>query len=479
MLRKYIINQYLIVIFLFIALLFTKVPFLLNFSTCLCVSSMLFSMEKIKKRYALLVFFISFFIFYIGGDLTYYLFKDIGYLKFNNYVSNYAYTVIIISNLSILIGFIFFEIYFVYFVKKINTLHTKLDEIIRKKVNNFNFIIEYKLKNILTILLVITLIISIISKLFEIKYVLDNGYYYYFVNYYKYLGQNKILLALQQIEKMLLVLITLKLAYTKNIKETYKYIILYFIYLSITLFTGQRGPFMLGVFYIIIYFFSRQEKKVFTKRMLQIFILLLPIILLILFVIGNIRFGKSVNDGIIKSLIKLVNSQGVTINTIRHEFVHRQEFPNKIYTLNFLYSGFFPLIFGFPRYFGNSIETALNTHDFNHVLAYFALGKDYLKGQGTGTSFLAETMTDGGIIYVILFSFLLSLILYLTSNMKNMNKFVQFILLLVFPSIIWSIRGNATGFISVILSPATIIPLLFLIITGYIFKSKKVKVDYE
>lgn len=450
------------VLFIFLAL--SRVPLMLNLAFILFLVSLIYALHNIKNRSALFAFMICYFIFLIGGDLTYYLFPDVGYMTFDRHINNYAYRVIFISNLAILLSFIAFEKYYPSIKEKVRK-NSIAKQISQTRLNISNTIDKNHFSKYAIYFLYLVLTLSFISKIIEISYVLKNGYYEYFVNYQLYTRQNILIFFLQRVDMMLPVVMSIVLALNFKIKVTYRVFVFYFIYLALTLLTGQRGPFMLGVFYIFIYLLNRKEfvNKNFNK-LIKYAIIAVPALLILLFIIGNVRFGNSSSDGFFMSIIKMINSQGVTINTIKNEYIYRHLFEDKLYTLNFLYGGFFPIIFRFKRYVGNSIETATLGHDFNHALGYAVLGESYLRGQGTGSSYIAETMTDGGILYLILFSIIYAFIIYLISNLNERTYIKRFILLLITTEILWGIRANATGFIATMVNPSTILAVF-----GFIF----------
>lgn len=417
------------------------------------LSLMLFAIYDIKNRSMLLVFLITFFIFLLGRDLVQQIFKykvDI----FEPKVQFHAYFSYVISLLTIGIFYKIFEL------KEKNIYEDK--EIIKKYNENKSGIAGLSL-----FLYYISWIFAIISKISISFFVAERGFTDYYTDYSEYLHGNNILYLISKIELIMPVAWIVYLATGPNKKEIKLPLILYIIYLVISLGTGQRSTAMLGLVFISMYFIYRngeKKEKWINKNMIIIFLLCIPAVLIFASYYNILREGGSFADASIsESFINFFYDQGVTSNVLKRAYIYKDLIPNNnIYAFEFLHSGIFARLLGIPIYHGNTIEHALYGGSFTHSLGYVIMGESYLLGRGSGSCYIAELYQDLGYLGIILgnivYAYLLSRIARPAKKYRILYNSVCFTLVI---HLLWAPRGSFSAFITQNFIPTTLFVFIF------------------
>lgn len=411
----------------------------------ICLSASLFtflcySIVHITKSVPLFAFNLTFLTFLVGREWIQLFIGYQGLYDYPQQADIHSYKVLLISIIFINLSFFFFQ-----------SKRNKMVQNIEKPI------VEYLTASEVVFYLVY--IPSMLYMILSVRYVFSFGYYNYFLNFYSYVKSNTLWSSLQLIDVMLPYALTLFMSVIPSRKRLIRVFLLYTLYLILSLATGQRGPFMLGLLHMFVYLILREDReKIITKNIRMMLYVAVPSMIFILTVLGELRTGGGTTRGETNFFVDFFVSQGVSITTIKNAFLYSHRFPEgKIYTLKFLYSGFLARILNLPIYYGNSIQNALYGNDFNHALGYIVLGKNYLLGSGTGTSYIAEAFHDGGYPYLsimsILYGYLLSAI---TKSLQNPYLY-RVVSLSVLTSLLWAPRGNATQFIADLITPSAVV----------------------
>ncbi|WP_413539646.1 O-antigen polysaccharide polymerase Wzy family protein [Aerococcus viridans] len=428
-----------------------KIPLQFYGSLIIFFISIFYALNDIVNRSALFIFLLSFFVFLVGRDFVYFYF-DFGENLYQENINNYTYITFMVTLLSILIFYFLFETFSTKSnYKNVEDHHKTLNKDVLQKVSLMVF---YPI-----------LFFSTINKAYLAYFSNRIGYLNIYSEYNVSFVESPILALLNLIEVALPVPLAVFLATRPEKNKVMNIFKIYTVYLIISLFTGSRATFMLGIFVMFYYILSRADyKKFINYKFTGSVIFGGPLLIVIAMYIDSFRNGEKFQFSNISNLfLSFFNQQGVSISTIKIGKMVEDYFPEgKIYTLKFLYSGLPARILNLPIYRGNNAENALLGNDFNHALSYFALGEAYFKGAGAGSSYIAETMHDGGFIYLIIMSIIYAYLLYIASTRRNRKLNIQVLILLTLPSLFWAPRGNAMAFIEQLIAPSSLITYLII-----------------
>lgn len=99
------------------------------------------------------------------------------------------------------------------------------------------------------------------------------------------------------------------------------------IYLILTIFTGHRSNFIVGILWIIVYLVYREnnsEEIWIEKKYLVAACLSFPLFIILLGVVGQLRVGLNVkNFNVFKIFIDFFYDQGVSINVIKDLIIYQ------------------------------------------------------------------------------------------------------------------------------------------------------------
>lgn len=426
-------------------------------------ANMLFyALCDLGKRSMLFAFLVAFFVFLMGREVLQQFFSYKVEI-FDSDVNFHSNICLLISLLTIMIGFIFFS--------RKNKLVT----------NNLTFNTDRILLKVSLYIFYITWVFAVVSKIVVARYISSNSYLDYYTDYSEYLSGNLILYAISKIELMMPVALSIFLACMPSKKQFKPPCFFYLVYLIVSLGSGQRSTFMLGILFLVVYFLFRNgtnpEEKWVKRSYIVLCIFAIPFLAVFFSWYSIWRTGETVNGMTFISGIKdFIYDQGVSINIIKRAYMYQDRIPSdQIYTLEFLHSGILARLLGITVYHGNTIEHALYGGSFTHALGYVVLGTTYLAGKGTGSSYIAELFQDFGYIGVCLGNIFYSLIIARINQFKGKQSiFWISVRFYIITQILWAPRGSYTGFISNLLAPSTVI--CFIIIFGV---TKLIKVRFK
>lgn len=412
-----------------------------------------YAYKNLESRSLLFAFLISVFIFLLDREFLeqYFSYKV---ENFTEQVNNHAYFLMLLSLMSIGVGYIFFSRKALKGVAKLEVTNSMINE---------------RIKTMSLLLYYITICFAILSKVVTSRYVSQFGYSDYYLDYSELLSGNIILYIISKIELMMPVALSAFMASMPS-KKCFKFpALLYLIYLAISLGSGQRSTSMLGILFLLVYILFRQginpEEKWFKKSYIIIGILMLPVLAIFFSWYSYWRFDSDMSKfNWYTGFFDFFYDQGVTSNVIKRAYIYEDQIPNDtLYTLEFMRSGLIAKLLGIPVYHGNTVEHALYGGSYAHALGYILLKNSYLGGRGVGTSYIAELYQDFGYIGVILGNLLYSYILVRVTNVFKTRKiFVLTLQFYMITQILWAPRGSFSGFLTVLFYPSTIISLLFI-----------------
>lgn len=421
-----------------------------------------FSLCDLGRRSMLFAFLVAFFVFLMGREfLQQFFFYKIEFFDEDTLLH---------SNMCLLISLLILFIGFILFSRK-NILVTDMAVISKDDI----------LQRVALYIYYFTLVFAVVSKIITAKYVTANSYWDYYTGYSEYLAGNTLLYTISKIELMMPVALSVYLACMPSKKQFRIPCFLYIIYLVVSLGSGQRSTFMLGVLFLVVYFLFRNgtnpDEMWVKKSYVVIGILAVPLLAALFSWYSVWRTGEVTSGMTLLSGIKdFMYDQGVSINIIKRSFMYQDLIPsNQTYILEFLHSGILARILGIAVYHGNTIEHALYGGSFTHSLGYVMLGTSYLAGKGTGSSYIAELYQDFSYFGIILGNLVYAFIIARINQFRGkQNVFLVSVRFYIITQILWAPRGSCTGFISNLLAPSTIICFLCIFVIANILKFRSV-----
>lgn len=261
------------------------------------------------------------------------------------------------------------------------------------------------------------------------------------------------------------------------------------------LFIGQRNLIVQYAVFSFLYYLLRDrmekakgETKWLGRTEKTALAVSVPAVLVALSVISVTRFGEtagSVNP--LSAVVRLFYDQGITFDVLRVGFC----------TLPALLTGGFKgyTFGGVTDYFahgtlaqklfgaadlgaGNNLLKATQSHSLAHNLSYQALGEDYLRGRGLGSSYLLETYADFGYLGVAVYSVLLgALLLLLVRLLRGKSLLLRAIALCCLITLFFTPRAEALGFLMFLFTPHFWAAALLCLLPGYFARRRRTMKD--
>lgn len=459
-------NQIFLILFsilvLFMLSFKKEVDYLLILDTMLCLFAITICFKNINLNIFFAFFIISFFVFLVSGDLVDSLFGKIYWLQFSKDANNHAHLSILISLIFILLG---------YFIKK-NKTRTQ-DNRKEDKVSFYNY------SRVSLFLYYFSYCILIIATIEKVIYVHKNGYVAYYKSFSSVLGN------ISQIGDIAPIALCAFLATMPDKKKAKIPLMLYIVYAITQFLIGQRGAIIYNALFILGYLIYRNlhsdNKEIWIrKKSIIILVLIIPVLIVFLQIYGYIRLGEKVEyKSMGDSLIDFFEGIGASSKVIKagydiKDYIPKERFYSLGDTLN--YYKYSKLFHPFEIEVKNhTVEYALNSHSFDALVTYYVMPKEYINGQGMGSSFIACLYADLGYIGIAIGSFLYGILFKSISSLSKNNwltttmKLYSLLYLMKVP------RGSYDSFIGAILNLTFIFTILFIYFCSNSIKGKKEK----
>lgn len=418
--------------------------------TCVLVlwfDIMYYTISDFNNRSAFFAFAVSFFTFLIGREvMEVFGIHEIQY-EFSESLNLLAHKIVLIGLISLVVGY--------WIGGHIRVGHRRLTRLV--DTNSLEYkTIRYLCKN----LFFVTYSALLLQVLDVIRYVFSHGYIAFYTGYNTALPYFFI-----KIGDMSIVTFWIYLATLPRKEEAKLPILMYAIYLIITLLTGKRYECVAGFLILFVYLLFRNstdpDNKWIKTRHIVIVIILIPLATTILYAIRDIRVGGALTaDTFSHGMTEFFYTQGISINVIKRMEKYIILLPEgKLYsfgaTLDFLHNNLFSRLIGIKTYTGNTVEHAMFGSQLQHALSYVAMGSYYLEGHGLGSCYLAETYHDFGYIGVIICNVLYGIIFNRWMRFEGKGIWEFTIMLIAMRAFLLAPRGNADGFVASILDITT------------------------
>jgi oligosaccharide repeat unit polymerase len=424
-------------------LLFTDVGTLLVLDLELVMVLLLLCVRDVNKNIFFIGFILSLFIFLLSGDIAEELFHVYYWIRFDADANIHSHICIMISLICLYLGYISGGN-----TRKIAIIKSSSDEDFVSSIRRASRLFFY-----------ISYPVLLIETLYKVYYVLTNGYLSYYVTYSSLFPG--IISKIQDVTPLALCVF---LATMPKKQECKPILYLYFAYVLLGLFGGQRGLLVYNMVFLIGYLMFRNAKYSYgdvwiKKRTIVLIVFSIPFLFVLLFLYGYIRSNDTViYNSFGDTFVKFFVNVGSSDKVIKSGYVYANEIPKwRFYsfgdTLNyFIYSKIFHP-FSNTSISAHSAEYALNSHSFDSLISYLTMRTDFLNGHGAGSSFIAVLYADFGYLGVGIGSFLYGRLFKSISNIRledgwllNAMKLYMLLFIMKAP------RGSYDGFIAPIIN---------------------------
>lgn len=422
------------------------------------VHYMAYSINKLESRVLMLAFGISFFVFLLGREfLEQYQLYDPDDV-FKSSTNEHVYFCMILSLLSV------WMVYGYSLGKNTSQYRIRRDWQIAENTYNIN-----KVRRLSLIAFYATYPFAIVCSVVIALFVARFGYHSYYIDFSEVLSGSPLLYLISKLELVMESAFCIFLATLPTKKQFKKPTICYIIYLVLTLGSGQRSTFLLGLMLLFIFLVFMNglhpTEGWFKRKYIGYCAIAFPVVAVGASLFNAWRFDMAISDvNFWKSFGDFFYEQGVTSYIVKRAYELEASIPPDIYTLEFFHSGLLAQLCGIEVFHGNTVEHAVQGGSFTHALGYTVMGKAYLAGGGTGSSYLAELYYDLGYVGVVLGSMLYGWIFSKINSVQSGGVFKRAIVFICITKLLWAIRASYTGFLSYMFAPTTIALLVFVFI---------------
>lgn len=432
---------------------------------------LLYSINDKGKRAGLLCFEITYFVFLLGGTFFSYIIEKQPLFIFDNDILLHTYWLLYLSQFALYIGYRWSEMNYKESNQKIKEGETE----------KININIRYYSLAIMLIALVPALIVSINN----IRYVSVTSYENLYLR-----GSNNLPFIINKLEQLFPISFFMFLATKPSKKGAIFPILLYLGVQSTTLATGRRTDFVLSLMVVFFYFLIRnyitpQEKWIGKKELIAIAIGL-PILILGLVYISNVRDGNTTSISIGDGILKFFKDQGVSITVIEYGKSLINQIPKQWYAfgtiIDFLkYNELTQLFHDFQSYAPQSVEQALYGNSFGDTISYLVIPYNYSQGAGLGSCYMAEMFQNFGVPGVLIINIIYGWLLHFSNCRYGKSiigsTFIIFILMRLF----YAPRSTPLSFLSSTFTITNIIVIVggVLIMKKFALNKVKIKIRKE
>ncbi|WP_346663652.1 O-antigen polysaccharide polymerase Wzy family protein [uncultured Merdimonas sp.] len=407
--------------------------FLLQDSTLLYMGTfiswfliLLYSIDGQGKRASLLCFEITYFVFLLGGTFFSYLIESQPLFIFNNDTLLHTYCLLYLSQLILYIGYRWSEM--------------KHKEPVMKFIEDSNDKTNINIRYYALIIMLISTIPALSVSINNIRYVSATSYENLYLR-----ADNNLPFVINKLEQIFPIAFFLFLSTKPSKKSVIFPTLLYLGVQSTTLATGRRTDFVLSLMVVFFYFLIRnfitpKEKWIGKKELLAIAIGV-PVLILLLVYVSNIRSGDSTGFSLGSGIIKFFRDQGVSITVIEYGKELMDQIPKQWYAFGtiidfFKYNEITQLFCDFSSYAPQSVEQALYGNSYGDTISYLVIPYNYSQGFGLGSCYIAEMFQNFGILGVIIINFIYGWLLQFSNNRYGKSiigsTFIIFILMRLF-----------------------------------------------
>lgn len=442
-------------IFLFLLTIFNINYLTINLTLIIWTNMIIYCLADISKRMQIMVFLIAFFAFLMGRQLL----ETYGLHAVESVFSD---EITLFSERLVLISLTSFSVFTLIFNRlKVRITIRKLQKRIPDHHCNYNSQYYKTIQKYSKIGFYITYMFGLYSIFQIVFFVFKNGYLAFFSSY-----NSQTPYVIEKLGELSVLFFWIFLATLPDKKKIIFPTILFLLRSIMTLGTGQRFEFIATILTLMVYVAMRNktnngEDLWINRKTIIIGAIAAPLLILSMNYYNYIRLDQNYNfEHILDVFTDFFYRQGVTINVLKRYKLYESNFPaEKIYMLsntsNIIRNKPIGMLLGMKRFSGNSVEYATQGSSLAHTLSYIVLKNRYINGEGLGSSYIAETFHDlsypGLIIINGLYAFLLCKVIKIDGKSIWGCTFA----LLMLSSVLFAIRGETDGFMSIYLNIST------------------------
>lgn len=374
----------------------------------LFVYGMMYCFNSFYDNIFLFCFLICFFTFLLSGQIINRVVQVYGY-SFSDEIEMHTDIALMISLFGLLLGYILCDI--IWKKYKRDYLKFNYDNIEYTNIRKLSKTIYY-----------LTYLFWIVILLDNVLYVAQYGYTSYYISY-----SSRVPSVIRQIGYMAPMSLFIYLATMPDKKDAMKPIIMYSLYLLLSLGTGRRIYFMTGLLIIFAYAMLRNvinpsEKSWVSKKSILAIVIAIPVLLSLMYLFEYIRSDSYVGEASNYSpILGFFVRQGTSINVIKYAELFKNRLNSEahysLYNLIKWLQGSGSIInklFSLDFDFEMGKQTALTATQGTYLadfISYFANSSSYLSGMGYGSCYIAELYVDYGYIGVLIGNFIYGILL--------------------------------------------------------------------
>lgn len=365
----------------------------------------------------LFCFLLCFFTFLLGGQVINRFYHVYGY-NFSNKIEIHTDLVLLISLIGLLIGYI---------------MTNRFSKINSKKVElNYNNTYCKDIRYISKICFYGTYLLWMLTLIDTVLFVIQYGYTSYYISY-----ASRVPAIIRAVGYMSPMTFFIFLATMPSKKEAKIPIIMYVLYSILSLGTGRRIHFMVGLLFVFAYMMFRnvvcpEKKQWISKKAIIRLCIVIPVLLMFMYMFEYQRSEYSVGDSTQYSpLIGFFVRQGTSVNVIKYtELFESRLNPNAYYslynTIQWLQESVLRNILDLNLAFEFGKQSQITATSGTYLadfVSYNANASIYLTGMGYGSCYIEELYVDFGYVGVFLgnifYGFLLCKLLKSASTKRN------------------------------------------------------------
>ncbi|MBE5861848.1 MAG: O-antigen polysaccharide polymerase Wzy [Lachnospiraceae bacterium] len=439
-------------------------------------TNIFYALKDVVQRFAFMLFNVAFFILLLGRT-AFFMFSDrLNYnWGFENIYMDSVYATFVMMYISLtamLLGFM---------ITKENKSQTfSLSKNVNKSnVANPEKLNEYRKIAIWIYYLAMPFAYAIIFE--KYTYISTHSYVNYYLEY-----KTNMPVFIVALSNMCTIAFCAYLATYPEKTKCKLHIMSFAIMTGVSLLTGGRADFVKAFLLLLAYFFLREatgEEKWIDKKMVITMSIAVPLLVVGTVATATIRLGEAYSfESIGDSFLSFFLSNGVSAKVVAFSVELKETVTGvKFYSLYsitdlFRNNKLIQFIHPFQIYYSGTVEKALQSNSYASFVSFSKIYDAYFRGNGLGTSYLAELYMDFGYIGVALGSILIGFSLKsITRALVKEKRFVpSWIYIMMLRQLIYIPRDCFSSYIVAAFNVTSILTILIILLgTKVLYRHKK------
>lgn len=380
----------------------------------LFAAEVVYAVRQFRTRIFFLCFLAAFFTFLLGGEILERYF-DVFASSFSEKIDRHTDLCLLLSLAALFAGYVISE----RFGHRVRFLTPRSGT---ERGADFDGVYCRAVRTVSKCMFYATYAVWLLVLGKQVLFVLANGYLEYYLHYSSGLPQ-----LLHTIAELTPVVFFVFLAAMPSKKEARLPIVLYLVWCVLSLGTGRRLMFVQGFLFVLAYLILRNKvcsrgEVWLSKRMGIAVAIAAPFFLAGMYLFEYIRSDAYVGSASrFNPLLGFFARQGISVNVIKYAERFKSGLnPKATYSFynmtkflqtNRLNRYVFHLDFGYDSG-GQTVENALHSVSLANYVSYKVSPRDYLRGMGMGSCYIAELYVDFGYAGVVVGNFVYGYLLH-------------------------------------------------------------------